>query len=103
MTENFSLKVLKILVLIYGFLLYFNLKDIDRLGSSPLLQFHVTASVCPGTNTFMLFGGLKISPGHWLEDRPPPKVTSSALVVRRMVGNYGTGKGQRTSKGLKNK
>ena len=70
MTEDFSLKVLKIVVLIYGFLLYFNLKDIDRPGSSPPLQFHVTASVCPcqfhapATNTFMLFLGLKISPGH---------------------------------------
>ena len=33
MTENVSIEVLQIVVLIFRFLLYFNLKDIDRLGS----------------------------------------------------------------------
>ena len=32
----------------------------------------------------------------------PQQVTNSSLVARRMVGEDGTGKGQRRSKGLKN-
>ena len=91
MTENFSLSVPKMVVLVYGFLLYFNLKDIDILGSSPLLPFHVTASVCsgqfhaPSTNTFMLFWGSESAPacpGHWPEHRPPSYLNASMTVSR---------------------